>query len=97
MHAYITTVHCQIVDLSCVFAAKLFLVHFIFKLFFFEVVICKLIMVLYFITDYFRVIFAFASFYYMPTEPVIASVLYIVSGLLDAIDGHLARMLNQGM
>jgi len=42
------------------------------------------------------VVFAFASFYYMPTSPVIASTLYIISGLLDAVDGHLARMLNQG-
>lgn len=48
------------------------------------------------IVDYLRVVFAFASFYYMPTDPVLASVLYIVSGGLDAIDGHLARMLNQG-
>lgn len=48
------------------------------------------------IIDYFRVIFALASFYFMPSDPVKASVLYIISGLLDAIDGHLARMLNQG-
>lgn len=48
------------------------------------------------IVDYFRVLFAFASFYYMPTDPWLASILYIVSGLLDAVDGHLARMLNQG-
>ena len=48
-------------------------------------------------TDYIRVVFAFASFYYMPSDPVKASILYIVSGLLDAIDGHLARMLNQGI
>lgn len=48
------------------------------------------------IVDYLRVVFAFASFYYMPTDPVLASILYIVSGGLDAIDGHLARMLNQG-
>ena len=47
-------------------------------------------------TDYFRVIFAFASFYYMPSDPIKASVLYILSGLLDAIDGHMARLLNQG-
>ena len=32
----------------------------------------------------------------MPSDPWIASILYIISGLLDAIDGHLARMLNQG-
>ena len=48
------------------------------------------------IADYLRVVFAFASFYYMQTDPWLASSLYIISGLLDAIDGHLARMLNQG-
>lgn len=48
------------------------------------------------IIDYLRVVFAFASFYYMPHNHVIAASLYLISGLLDAIDGHLARMLNQG-
>ena len=47
-------------------------------------------------TDYLRVVFAFASFYYMPSDPVKASILYIVSGLLDAFDGYMARLLNQG-
>ncbi|XP_052242325.1 CDP-diacylglycerol--inositol 3-phosphatidyltransferase-like isoform X2 [Dreissena polymorpha] len=32
----------------------------------------------------------------MKTDPWRASILYITSGLLDAIDGHLARTLNQG-
>ncbi|XP_067649945.1 CDP-diacylglycerol--inositol 3-phosphatidyltransferase-like [Haliotis asinina] len=48
------------------------------------------------IIDYFRVIFAFMSFYYMPHDHVKASVLYLLSGFLDAFDGHAARMLNQG-
>lgn len=47
------------------------------------------------ILDYLRVVFAFASFYYMPSDPVKASILYIVSGLLDAFDGYMARLLNQ--
>ena len=41
-------------------------------------------------------VFAFASFYYMPSDPMKASVLYIISGLLDAFDGYFARLLNQG-
>lgn len=48
------------------------------------------------ILDYLRVVFAFASFYYMPSDPWKASVLYILSGLLDAFDGYAARSLNQG-
>lgn len=47
------------------------------------------------IIDYFRVILAFASFYYMPTDYVLASSLYLLSGLLDAFDGYAARALNQ--
>ncbi|XP_062583055.1 CDP-diacylglycerol--inositol 3-phosphatidyltransferase-like [Saccostrea cucullata] len=48
------------------------------------------------IVDYLRVITAFISFYYLPTDPWSASFWYLLSGLLDAIDGHLARMLDQG-
>eukprot|EP00112_Aurelia_sp_Birch-Aquarium-sp1_P004993 Seg1566.11 transcript_id=Seg1566.11/GoldUCD/mRNA.D3Y31 product="CDP-diacylglycerol-inositol 3-phosphatidyltransferase" protein_id=Seg1566.11/GoldUCD/D3Y31 len=44
---------------------------------------------------YARVLLAFASFYYMPTSPYIAGFLYLLSGLLDAFDGHAARALNQ--
>ncbi|XP_060075880.1 CDP-diacylglycerol--inositol 3-phosphatidyltransferase-like [Ylistrum balloti] len=47
------------------------------------------------IIDYLRVITAFVSFYYMPFDPWRASFWYLLSGFLDAIDGHLARMLNQ--
>ena len=32
----------------------------------------------------------------MPSDPMKASVLYIISGLLDAFDGYFARLLNQG-
>ena len=48
------------------------------------------------ISDYMRVVFAFVSFYYMPSDYVKASVFYLLSGFLDAFDGHFARMLNQG-
>lgn len=47
------------------------------------------------IIDYARVVFAFISFYYMPFDPVKASVCYLLSGFLDAFDGHFARMFNQ--
>lgn len=36
---------------------------------------------------------AIISFYYMPTNYAIASVCYVTSALLDAIDGHAARYL----
>lgn len=42
-----------------------------------------------------RVILALISFYFMPTNYIIASWCYIVSSLLDAIDGHAARYYNQ--
>ncbi|XP_043942268.1 CDP-diacylglycerol--inositol 3-phosphatidyltransferase isoform X2 [Protopterus annectens] len=32
----------------------------------------------------------------MPTSPVLASSFYLLSGLLDAFDGHAARAFNQG-
>ncbi|GAB1861537.1 CDP-diacylglycerol--inositol 3-phosphatidyltransferase [Camponotus japonicus] len=42
-----------------------------------------------------RVILALISFYFMPTNYIIATWCYIVSALLDAIDGHAARYYNQ--
>ncbi|XP_068218779.1 CDP-diacylglycerol--inositol 3-phosphatidyltransferase [Palaemon carinicauda] len=45
---------------------------------------------------YGRIILAIISFYYMPTSPGLAAGSYILSGFLDAFDGHAARMLNQG-
>jgi len=33
----------------------------------------------------------------MPSNHVIAAWSYIFSSLLDAVDGHAARMLNQGI
>ncbi|KAG8431148.1 hypothetical protein GDO86_019355 [Hymenochirus boettgeri] len=32
----------------------------------------------------------------MPSSPIVASTFYLLSGLLDAFDGHAARLLNQG-
>ncbi|XP_034827496.1 CDP-diacylglycerol--inositol 3-phosphatidyltransferase [Maniola hyperantus] len=42
-----------------------------------------------------RVILAIISFYFMPTHCVLACTCYITSALLDAFDGHAARMFNQ--
>lgn len=44
---------------------------------------------------YARIILAIISFYFMPTNHVVASWSYILSGFLDAFDGHAARALNQ--
>ncbi|XP_015432643.1 PREDICTED: CDP-diacylglycerol--inositol 3-phosphatidyltransferase [Dufourea novaeangliae] len=48
------------------------------------------------IIGYGRVILALVSFYFMPTNHIIASWCYIISALLDAVDGHAARYFNQG-
>lgn len=44
---------------------------------------------------YARIVLAIVSFYYMPTNYVIAGWCYIVSVVLDALDGHAARHFNQ--
>lgn len=44
---------------------------------------------------YARIVLAIISFYFMPTNYVISSWCYIVSVLLDALDGHAARKFNQ--
>lgn len=47
------------------------------------------------IIGYARIILAIVSFYYMSTDYVTACCCYVASGLLDALDGHAARLLNQ--
>lgn len=44
---------------------------------------------------YTRVILAAGALYYMPKHPVSCTVLYTISCLLDALDGHAARLLGQ--
>jgi len=44
---------------------------------------------------YSRIILAILSFYYMPTNYIMASSMYLLSGFLDAFDGHAARLLDQ--
>lgn len=46
-------------------------------------------------SGYGRIVLAIISFYYMPTNYIVSSWCYIISGLLDAIDGHAARYFNQ--
>ncbi|XP_064391599.1 CDP-diacylglycerol--inositol 3-phosphatidyltransferase-like [Halichondria panicea] len=45
---------------------------------------------------YARVVLGIISFYYMPFDPIKASICYLLSGLLDAFDGWAARRFNQG-
>ena len=45
---------------------------------------------------YVRIILALVSFYYMPFDAVITTVLYLTSCLLDAFDGAAARKFGQG-
>ena len=47
------------------------------------------------IQGYSRIILAFVSFYYMADSPIIFTICYLLSGLLDAFDGHFARLLGQ--
>lgn len=44
---------------------------------------------------YARIILTVISFYFMPTNWMVAGVCYIVGALLDAVDGHAARHFNQ--
>jgi CDP-diacylglycerol--inositol 3-phosphatidyltransferase len=44
---------------------------------------------------YSRVFLALLSFWFMPTNCYAAGFCYLLSGLLDAVDGHAARLLNQ--
>lgn len=48
-----------------------------------------------FFSGYARIILAIISFYFMQTHYAIAGWCYIISALLDAIDGHAARAFNQ--
>uniref|UniRef100_A0A674JMR1 CDP-diacylglycerol--inositol 3-phosphatidyltransferase n=1 Tax=Terrapene triunguis TaxID=2587831 RepID=A0A674JMR1_9SAUR len=45
---------------------------------------------------YARILLLFVAFYFMPSDPGPAAASYLLSGLLDAFDGHAARALNQG-
>ncbi|CAF1906646.1 unnamed protein product [Rotaria magnacalcarata] len=47
------------------------------------------------IIGYVRIFLSIASFYFMPTHPIITVLCYLTSELLDALDGHAARALGQ--
>ena len=47
------------------------------------------------IVGYLRIILALVSFYYMRTDPWLTSAAYLLSQLLDAVDGHAASFFNQ--
>lgn len=51
--------------------------------------------VLFFFVGYARITLALIAFYFMQTNYIVAGWCYIVSALLDAIDGHAARAFNQ--
>lgn len=44
---------------------------------------------------YARIVLAVIAFYFMQTNYVIAGWCYIISALLDSVDGHAARAFNQ--
>lgn len=44
---------------------------------------------------YARIVLAISSFYFMPTDYVLTTITYLMSGLLDAFDGYAARYFNQ--
>lgn len=48
-----------------------------------------------YVTGYARIVLAILSFYFMPTDYIIAASMYLLSGLLDAFDGHAARYFGQ--
>ncbi|KAL7796123.1 phosphatidyltransferase [Trichoderma ceciliae] len=48
------------------------------------------------IIGYIRIVLTIASLYYMPLHPRTCSLLYAISCLLDALDGFIARIFNQG-
>ncbi|XP_005533866.1 PREDICTED: CDP-diacylglycerol--inositol 3-phosphatidyltransferase isoform X2 [Pseudopodoces humilis] len=45
---------------------------------------------------YARILLAAVAFWLMPTRPGPAAACYGLAGLLDAVDGHMARLLGQG-
>ena len=48
-----------------------------------------------YVTGYARIVLAILSFYFMPTDYIMAASMYLLSGLLDAFDGHAARYFGQ--
>lgn len=64
-----------------------FSVFFLFRLYLHEFTV--------YFSGYARIFLAIVSFYFMQTNYIVAGWCYIISALLDAIDGHAARAFNQ--
>ncbi|MGH0177618.1 UNVERIFIED_CONTAM: hypothetical protein FKN15_075403 [Acipenser sinensis] len=45
--------------------------------------------------SYVRILFAVVSLYFMPSSPLLASAFYLLSAVLDDLDGYAARLLHQ--
>ena len=48
-----------------------------------------------FLVGYARIVLAILSFYFMPTDYIVATIMYLLSLLLDEFDGNAARYFNQ--
>lgn len=48
-----------------------------------------------FLVGYARIVLAILSFYFMPTDYIVATIKYLLSLLLDEFDGNAARYFNQ--
>ena len=48
-----------------------------------------------FLVGYARIVLAILSFYFMPTDYIVATIKYLLSLLLDELDGNAARYFNQ--
>ena len=48
-----------------------------------------------FLVGYARIVLAILSFYFMPTDYIVATIMYLLSLLLDEFDGSAARYFNQ--
>lgn len=53
------------------------------------------ILFLYSFSGYARIFLAVVAFYFMQTNYIVAGWCYIISALLDSMDGHAARAFNQ--
>lgn len=47
-----------------------------------------------FLVGYARIVLAILSFYFMPADYIVATIMYLLSLLLDEFDGNMARYFN---
>ena len=48
-----------------------------------------------FLVGYARIVLAILSFYFVPTDYIVATIMYLLSLLLDEFDGNATRHFNQ--